>query len=96
MSNIVKKVVLQLGKKEVELTLDEAKKLYEGLSELFEQKVVVQHHYSNPWWTWSYPAVPVYTNPIVTCGSSNYLASSGVSFSVDSSQTLLCSVNKSE
>ncbi len=42
MIDVVKKVVLQLGKKKVELTLEEAKKLYEELSALFETKMVPQ------------------------------------------------------
>ncbi len=99
MSDVIKKVVLQLGRKEVELTLEEAKKLYEGLSELFETKTVERFHY--PWWTWSYPVVPTVTPYHITVRSSaatpnpdryNYTSSSGVSFSLKENQSLLCNV----
>lgn len=49
MSAEVKKIVLQLGKREIELTVAEAKELFKGLDELFGEKTV-EHHYHRPWY----------------------------------------------
>src|SRR6185369_15292018 len=57
---VIKKFVLELGGKEISLTPEQARKLYEGLSELFEKKVVVEerHHYHPPYWYWGTYTVP--------------------------------------
>ena len=94
---VIKKFVLELGGKEISLTPEQAKKLYEGLSELFEKKVIVEerHHYHPSWWySGSYtvpstgitvtPTYPI-TNPIW------YTSTGGVEFSA-SDGTLTCSV----
>lgn len=58
----IKKVVLKLGDKEVSLSIEEAKKLKELLSELFGKDVVkevrIEHHehYRPNWyWDWQRP-----------------------------------------
>jgi hypothetical protein len=89
---VIKKMVLQLGGKEVELSIDEAKKLHEALNELFERKVItVERHihtdYHYPWtWTWSPTVLPTTVDPYkITCGS-------GLSASYDSgNRTLMLS-----
>lgn len=68
MSEVIKKIVLSLGEKEVELTLKEAKQLLEALGEMFDRKVIVEErhvlHHNYPWlWSW-YEAQPV-TRPSV-------------------------------
>ena len=57
MDNIIKELKLQLGEKEVVLTIDEAKKLKEALDELFGKEVVkeVYYHDQRPFWQWWYP-----------------------------------------
>ena len=59
MDNIIKELKLQLGKKEVVLTVEEAKKLKEALDELFGKEVVkevpVPYPYPYPVWQWWYP-----------------------------------------
>ena len=49
--DIIKKIILDLGGKEVELTTGQAKKLKEALDEMFGKEIVVHHH---DYWQW-YP-----------------------------------------
>ena len=53
MSDIIKKIVLDLGKKQVELTPEQAKKLKAALDEMFGERVV-REVYPNDYWRW-YP-----------------------------------------
>jgi hypothetical protein len=59
MSNVIKKIELDLGKKTVTLTPEQAKKLKEALDELFGEKVVREEHHHHDhhryWWHWDYP-----------------------------------------
>lgn len=56
----VKKMVIQLGDKSVDLTIDEAKELHAALAELFEEKVryisspsvVIERPYRRPHYPW--------------------------------------------
>ena len=96
---VIKKFVLELGGKEVSLAPEQAKKLFEALSELFEKKIVVEehHHHDYPRWYWgtytaapvtvTSPAIPITTTPIW------YTASNGTEFSLSDSSVLTCSVN---
>lgn len=96
MNEVIKKLVLQLGDKEVELTLDEAKKLHEALNEMFEQKVVTveRHHYGYPWrWTpyWysdTYTVTPTIT-PITPTTSPIWYSSTGAAQASMSSNSTL-------
>lgn len=68
----IKKIVLQLGEKEVELTIEEAKKLKETLNELFGTQIVYQDR-----WYYHYPwqAIPITTttpNYVLTTAGTNY------------------------
>ncbi len=89
---VIKKIVLQLGGKEVSLTPDEAKKLFEALGEMFEKKVV--HVYEPHRWYWGSSPVYAYGSythtPIVN--GDTWLASNGTSFALTNS-TLTCSVS---
>lgn len=62
----IKRIVLQLGKKEISLTVDEAKKLKELLSEMFGKEVIkeirTEHHYDKYWWNFP-PTVSVFRAP---------------------------------
>ena len=51
MNDIIKKIVLNLGKKQVELTPGQAKKLKEALDEMFGEKVVKEIHHHD-YWRW--------------------------------------------
>jgi len=44
---------LKLGKREVTLSLEEAKSLKESLDELFGKEVIREYH--NGWWYWQQP-----------------------------------------
>ena len=58
MSNIIKKVELQLGKRTISLTVDEAKQLKEALDELFGQEAI--RGYPQCSFPGSYPVWPGY------------------------------------
>ena len=69
----IKKIVLDLGNKEITLTCEQAKMLKELLDELFEREVVKEVHHHD--YGWCYP-IPIYEYPkpslqpwIVTCGT---------------------------
>lgn len=62
MSDIIKSVTLDLGKKQVSLTMKQAKALKEALDEMFGEKVIKtvvhEHEYQNvPYfpWRWNWP-----------------------------------------
>ena len=54
----IKKMVIKMGKKDVDLSIDEAKKLHEALDTLFGKKEV----YSYPYWDWRWDRDVVYCN----------------------------------
>lgn len=64
----VKSVKLQLGRKEVELTIDEAKKLKAALDDMFTSKVVREFYHG-----WYYYPTYTYTkeNPQITYTTSD-------------------------
>ena len=63
----IESVNLKIGKKEISLTTEEAKKLLDALQELFKKEVVTivkeeHHHHGYPWrpyWEWNHPK-PIY------------------------------------
>ena len=78
--SIIKKIVLDLGKKQVELTPEQARKLKEALDEMFGQKVVriEDHHHYHDRWYWrpywycdTYISKPDNTGIVWTSGNSN-------------------------
>ena len=71
----IKTVNIQVGKKQLSLTVEEAKKLKEVLGELFGKEIVKEvneiHHYDHyPYrWYWDYqPTTPI-TSPIFYCSN---------------------------
>lgn len=62
----IKTLKIKMGKKEVEITVDEARKLHEVLAQLFGDKVVKEvHHDHYPWggdYLWGVPCRPYYWN----------------------------------
>ena len=58
MDKAIKKIVLDLGGKEVTLTPKQAKNLKTALDELFGVRVVkeIHHHDGWPYWYWNQPA----------------------------------------
>lgn len=77
----VKKVVLDLGGKEVTLTLKEAKALRDALDELFETKRIIEHR---DHWVYPYHDPWPYHRPYVTWTGK----SSGVQCKMSNSGTL--------
>lgn len=52
----IKKVVLKIGKREINLTLIEAKKLFDVLGGMFKTKVIREEYHYPYWrWWWTYP-----------------------------------------
>lgn len=49
MDDIIKKIVLNIGNKQVELTPEQAKKLKEALDEIFGGVVKERHYYHDRW-----------------------------------------------
>lgn len=89
----IKKVTLQIGKKEIELSIEDAKALKAALEGLFGQNVIrieERHHYPWHWYGPIYvntPIVPIpaYEKWEITCG----LSSVGASFQADSGNMVL-------
>ena len=53
----IKSLKIQIGKKEIELSVAEAKQLYDELSEMFEKQIVTVPYYvprTPYWWDWTY------------------------------------------
>lgn len=75
---LIKGINLQIGKKEIQLSVEEAKELKKALEELFGEKIVKEehHHYNGytyyPYWRWP--------TPYIYCGTSQlkYDNNSGV------------------
>ena len=61
----IKELTLQLGKKEVVLTVDEARKLKKALEDIFGRDIIreikEEHHYHDnyPRWGWYYEQKPL-------------------------------------
>ena len=71
----VTNVSIKIGKKELNLTVKEAKELKSVLNELFEKEVVKEvHHYSDRWWYQPYYNQPLSTWT-VTCGDTSLTSS---------------------
>ncbi len=90
----IKKIVLQLGKKEVELTVEECKKLKEVLSEMFGKEVVreVHHDHWNRWY-WDSPRIYCSTGLQATAQDSNKFLCGSSSFEYKAdSNSLFCSI----
>lgn len=63
---MITKLKIKMGKKETEMTMNEAKKLYEDLHVLFGEKEVVV--YRDNYWHWHYPR-PYWGNNEIFCSS---------------------------
>jgi hypothetical protein len=87
----IKKIVLQLGKKEVELTVEECKKLKEVLSEMFGKEVVKEiHHHDYYKWYWQNPIT--YYSAVKTTADPNIFYCSNTSQLSVNGSTLKCSL----
>jgi hypothetical protein len=66
MANVIKKLVLDLGKKEITLTMEQAKKLKDALDGLFGEKVIREEHYHHDHypcqWSWAWPTYTTYSS----------------------------------
>lgn len=81
---IIVKLEIKLGEKTIDLTVDEAKKLFESLKGLFGEKVELAPYiptypyippykpidpWTNPWTNpWSFPNEPIIYNHVTTTG----------------------------
>lgn len=52
--NIIKKLTISIGGKEVDITPKQAKDLYEALGELIGAQTVVKEYYPYQQWVWPY------------------------------------------
>lgn len=69
MDNIIKKIVLDLGRKQVELTPEQCKKLKAALDEMFGKEVVREVHHHDYWpyrWYWYWDRSPICDFPGTT------------------------------
>jgi len=77
----IKEVTIQLGKKELSMSIQDAKKLREVLNELFgtvvvEKRVVEEHHHHDYWpYYWHYNTTPQWT---LGSGNNYQLVNGGV------------------
>ena len=65
----IKKVVLQLGEKEITLTVEQCKKLKDLLSDMFGREIVKEIHQDNSWhWyrPYYYTSTTSLANPNIT------------------------------
>ena len=72
METEIKKIVLQLGEKEVTLTVAQCKKLKELLGEMFGKEVIREVYHDNNWY-WNRPHYlgrPYYIGEPILCSSS--------------------------
>jgi hypothetical protein len=89
MDNIIKEIKLQLGKKEVSLTVEQAKKLKEALEEMFGEKIIrEEHHHYEDWWRfyWPEPYKPMWpiwvgSDTITTVSPYRYQTNGGCDYS---------------
>ena len=66
----IKKLVINMGEKELSLTMEEAKKLKECLEELFEKKVIVEKTIVREEVVKHYPSYPPYpSKPLIWYGN---------------------------
>ena len=64
-------IKLTVGKKKLEITIDEAKELHRALNDLF--KVEVVHHYNNHWWYHPQPIIQPYEITYDTTTGSDFI-----------------------
>ena len=87
MDNIIKKIVLDLGKKQVELTPEQARKLKDALDEMFGKEVIKEVCHHN-YWRW-YPPLWYSCGDYTTTNQSYNRVSSDSSVSfLDDTMTL--------
>ena len=90
MDNVIKELKLQLGEKEVSLTIEEAKKLKAALDELFGKEVVKEIHHHDYWQWWpNWPQVTYLTSSLPNPPggwqiATNYGTTNGCNASFDS------------
>lgn len=67
---MIASIKLMVGDVELELPVDEAKKLHRELGELFVEKTVIERHYERwpQWWGGSY-TVPDFSPNLIYCGN---------------------------
>jgi hypothetical protein len=62
----ISKIVVKMGKREIDLSVEDAKNLFRLLEEMFGEKIKEVHHdHYYPRWLWNYPTY--------YCGSSGTL-----------------------
>jgi len=87
----VKKLIIELSGKDVELSIAEAKELYDALGQLFEEKVrerIIREPYIAPIW----PRRPW----ITWCGERPHITSRGTGFELSGRETIRCQLKAAE
>ena len=64
---MITKIKIKMGRREVEITMNEAKKLFEDLNQLFGTKEVVVYRDNN--WYWHHPTP--YYSPNIYCSTAS-------------------------
>jgi len=81
MDSPIKKIVLDLGKKEITLTCKQAKQLKEALDELFGKEIVREVHHDRYPWHWYYhnpwPDRVYCDGTTITCSTGATMTNSG-------------------
>ena len=78
----IKELTLQLGKKEVVLTVDEARKLKKALEDIFGRDIIrevkEEHHYHDhrPYWGWYYEQKPLQPYYLCSDNTTKFLCTS--------------------
>lgn len=67
----IKKIVLDLGDKEIVLSMEQAKKLKEVLAEIFGKDVIKEVHHHHDYW-WEFKQYPVYYTALENINKQNF------------------------
>ena len=69
----ISKIVVKMGKREVNLSVEDAKNLFRLLEEMFGEKIKEVHHdHWHPRWNWSYPTYYCGSSGTLTYSESSY------------------------
>jgi hypothetical protein len=68
----ISSIKITIGKKEIELSPEDAKKLHQALNDMFGKKeIITQHEYYRYWPYWQEPIKPYYWGQVLCSQTSN-------------------------
>ena len=85
----IESLKINIGKKEIELSVEEAKKLKKALEDIFGKEIVHEHHHD--WWYRPYYPVQPYYWGTIACGGTSNLTSS-ISASITNANQLCMTI----